>query len=66
MSTDWMFSLADVRDSLPKDPSIMRFTYALRHGSMKMGLYAPDGEDTQVPHNQDELYLIASGSGEFL
>jgi mannose-6-phosphate isomerase-like protein (cupin superfamily) len=43
----------------------MKFTYALRHGTMKLGLYAPLGEDTQGPHKQDELYFVVSGRGYF-
>jgi mannose-6-phosphate isomerase-like protein (cupin superfamily) len=44
----------------------MRFHYALRHGSMKVGLYAPQELDTQDAHKQDELYVIVSGSGYFV
>jgi len=31
---------------------------------MKVGLYAP--EDIQGPHKQDELYIVVSGSGDFV
>ena len=37
----------------------------LRHGSMRVLLYAPKGVDTQTPHKQDELYVIQSGAGVF-
>ena len=36
------------------------------NGSMHLRWYAPKGEDKQVPHDQDELYIIASGSGWFV
>ena len=62
---DWLFSLADVAASLPNEPGAMRFHYALRRGSMKVGLYALDRVDTQGPHKQDELYVVVSGSGWF-
>jgi mannose-6-phosphate isomerase-like protein (cupin superfamily) len=62
---EWTFSLSDVAAKLPDDPETMRFHYALRHGTMKIGLYAPLGPDTQGPHKQDELYLVVSGSGWF-
>ena len=62
---DWLLSLRDVADTLPSDPEVMGFAYALRHGTMKVGLYAPVGEDNQTPHKQDELYVIVSGSGLF-
>jgi mannose-6-phosphate isomerase-like protein (cupin superfamily) len=62
----WLFSLSDITSKLPDDSGAMRFHYALRHGSMKLGLYSPYGQDTQGPHKQDELYLIATGSGMFV
>ncbi len=62
-SDNWMFSLRDAQAGLPDDPELFRFYYGLRHGTMKVGLYAPVGEDMQGPHKQDELYIVASGSG---
>ena len=35
-----------------------------RHG-VELGFYAPRGTDPQQPHERDELYFIASGSGLF-
>lgn len=35
-----------------------------RHG-IELGFYAPRGKDPQGPHDRDELYFIASGSGTF-
>lgn len=37
----------------------------MRHGSMSLRYYAPRGGDAQTPHDQDELYLVAQGSGMF-
>lgn len=62
---DWLFSTETVAAMLPGDPQAMRFHYALRHGSMKFGLYAPVGVDTQGPHKQDELYIVVAGGGKF-
>ena len=64
--SEWLFDLQDVMGRLPHDPSVFRFHYALRHGSMKFGLYAPRGDDRQGPHKQDELYVVVSGAGAFL
>ncbi len=36
-----------------------------QHGTMRIGLYGPKEIDRQQPHEQDELYVIASGSGTF-
>jgi mannose-6-phosphate isomerase-like protein (cupin superfamily) len=34
-------------------------------GDMLIELFSPRGRDTQGPHDRDELYVIASGSGTF-
>ena len=44
----------------------IRFLEMMRHGSMSVEWYAPEGVDTQQPHEQDELYVVVSGSGLFL
>ena len=41
------------------------FTVLMKHGSMSVEYYAPKERDDQTPHRQDELYIIASGQGEF-
>jgi mannose-6-phosphate isomerase-like protein (cupin superfamily) len=41
------------------------FTALLHHGTMSIEYYAPKEVDLQEPHRQDELYVIASGHGEF-
>ncbi|MDJ0916232.1 MAG: cupin domain-containing protein [Woeseiaceae bacterium] len=33
--------------------------------NLSVELYKPVGEDTQMPHTRDELYIVASGSGLF-
>ncbi len=35
------------------------------HGTLKLYLYKPRGEDRQPPHEQDEVYVVISGSGTF-
>lgn len=43
---------------------------ALQHGSMALKVFRPsanpDGRDRQLPHTQDELYLVHGGSAEFV
>jgi mannose-6-phosphate isomerase-like protein (cupin superfamily) len=63
---NWSMSLADIAAQLPDDPDVMRFHYALRHKTMKIGLYAPVELDRQGPHRQDELYIVVAGSGFFV
>ena len=35
------------------------------HGSLKLMLYTPVGVDNQIPHDRDEVYFVARGSGQF-
>lgn len=63
---EWLFKLADVQTQLPDASAAFRFHYALRHGTMKLGLYGPLTLDTQGPHQQDELYIVAAGHGWFI
>jgi mannose-6-phosphate isomerase-like protein (cupin superfamily) len=44
----------------------MRYADLLRQGTMRLGLYAPRGEDIQTPHKQDELYVVIAGNGTFI
>jgi mannose-6-phosphate isomerase-like protein (cupin superfamily) len=43
-----------------------RFARVLGHGSMELEVYAPRGTDPQTPHARDELYVVVSGTGEFV
>ncbi len=36
---------------------------ALKHGTMSLILFAPQGKDYQTPHCQDELYIVVAGAG---
>ncbi len=42
-----------------------RFEILMEHGSMSVEIYAPQKQDYQTPHRQDELYIIQSGAGIF-
>ncbi len=48
------------------DPQGERFAQVFAHGSLVVEMYAPRGTDTQTPHSRDEVYVVASGSGEFV
>lgn len=41
------------------------FTIMMQHGTMQVEYFAPKNTDTQQPHQQDELYCIASGKAVF-
>ncbi|MEQ8207489.1 MAG: cupin domain-containing protein [Woeseia sp.] len=40
-----------------------RYGILLQHGALELGCYAPRGNDPQQPHDQDEIYIVQSGSG---
>ncbi len=42
------------------------FKTLFEHGSLQVEIYKPEKIDLQEPHSRDELYVIASGSGEFI
>lgn len=42
------------------------FVELFRHGTLQVELYQPDRVDDQEPHDQDEVYVVISGSGDFI
>ena len=47
-------------------PDGRRFATVFQHGSLLVEIYAPRGMDPQQPHTRDELYVVATGTGEFV
>ncbi|THV60220.1 cupin domain-containing protein [Flagellimonas alvinocaridis] len=43
-----------------------RFLTLFQHGSLSVEIYKPEKVDLQQPHSRDEVYVVISGSGEFL
>ena len=41
------------------------FMVLFRRGEFSVELFAPRGTDSQEPHEQDEVYIVAAGSGVF-
>src|SRR6185312_15032698 len=48
-----------------KLPEGRRSAEILREGEVEIRFYAPKGRDDQTPHDQDEVYVVASGRGQF-
>lgn len=42
------------------------FLKLFEHGTLLVEIYKPDKIDLQQPHTRDEVYIVISGSGEFL
>jgi len=60
----WRFTLDEARGA--PIPEGARSALLLAHGTMRLRWYAPRGRDEQTPHEQDEVYFVASGSGWFV
>lgn len=57
-------ALLQAMEHLKKETS--PFVNVFNHGSLSVELYKPEKIDLQKPHTQDEVYIIATGTGEFL
>lgn len=62
----WRVTLAEAIARLNERTGGKPFEELLTHGSLRVGLYAPRGEDPQQPHDQDEVYVVLSGQGTFV
>ena len=51
---------------LAKDSESGDYGVLLEHGTLELGYYQPEDNDPQTPHDQDEVYIIQSGSGYFV
>jgi mannose-6-phosphate isomerase-like protein (cupin superfamily) len=56
-------SLKHAKNALAKSDNL--FEVLFNHGTLSVELYKPDKIDNQLPHTRDEIYVIASGSGQF-
>jgi mannose-6-phosphate isomerase-like protein (cupin superfamily) len=63
MSHPLLAALADAK--VAPIPPGFRSPEMMRHGSMVLRFYQPKGTDPQTPHEQDEVYIVASGRGTF-
>jgi mannose-6-phosphate isomerase-like protein (cupin superfamily) len=60
---NWLITLAEAKAA--PIPEGARSALLMRHGTMTLRYYVPKGRDPQTPHAQDEIYVVASGSGTF-
>ena len=56
---------AEAERLLPPAGTHPRSAAVFQHGSLLLKLFAPRGHDPQQPHTRDEVYVVASGAGEF-
>lgn len=56
-----------IADSLKKlSGHDQKFIKVFGHGTLEVEIYKPEKIDLQKPHTRDEVYVIATGSGDFL
>jgi mannose-6-phosphate isomerase-like protein (cupin superfamily) len=63
---NWKITVDDALNQLKKEPIEKYFTTLLKDKKIYVEIYAPHKIDLQTPHDQDEIYIIISGSGTFL
>src|SRR5687768_2408554 len=56
--------LADALEQGPPPPGNLAVPI-FAHGTLAAELYTPKGHDPQRPHERDEVYVVARGSGKF-
>ena len=61
--TNYKINIEDAEEALSK--TTQPFIQLMQHGSMQVEYYKPDTIDLQMPHKQDELYVVISGAGNF-
>lgn len=57
-------SIGEAAEQLKKETE-KKFTVLMQHGTMQVEYFAPVHIDTQIPHAQDETYVITSGRSFF-
>jgi len=56
-------ALPEAGELLAKVPE--PFAILFKRGDLSVELFAPHEVDTQQPHEQDEIYIVAAGNGVF-
>ena len=56
-------SITQAADLLKQSGNL--FTEVFKHGTLSVEFYKPEQTDKQTPHDRDEVYIIATGTGKF-
>ena len=62
----WRFSMVKAFKALEQQQTPIPFVTLMNEQAFTVEWYAPKDVDTQTPHLEDELYIVASGSGTFI
>lgn len=55
-----------IAEAIKKLDGTASFTEVFQHGTLSVEIYQPDKVDHQTPHDRDEIYVIARGTGTFI
>lgn len=61
----WSFRVEEALSALKLHPGGKPFITLLERDNMSVEIYRPEKKDLQTPHEQDEIYVVISGSGTF-
>ena len=61
----WQGTVFEGLSRLP-EPAQERFVELFRKDRVSIEIYSPRGTDPQQPHDQDEIYVVISGTGSFV
>ncbi len=65
LPVNWKISVEEALAALSNEPDGKLFRTVLERRNLEVEIYAPQKTDLQKPHEQDELYVVISGSGMF-
>lgn len=63
--TAWAVTAAQARATPNSEDRTSALLMRRARGEMTLRYYAPRGRDDQSPHDQDELYVVIAGTGQF-
>ena len=59
-------SVVEALEAVKRSTTPLPSAAIFEHGSLQVKMYRPAETDMQEPHDRDELYFVASGSGWFV
>jgi mannose-6-phosphate isomerase-like protein (cupin superfamily) len=59
-------SIAEALEAINHSTTPLPSAAIFEHGTLQIKMYQPAGTDMQQPHDRDEVYFVASGSGWFV
>ena len=58
--------IVEALEAIKRSPAPLPSAAIFEHGTLQVKMYRPAKTDMQEPHDRDEAYFVASGSGWFV